>query len=382
MPPKFIPSALTCLVISCLFMAIAWNHPFTREINSKVYDKLMRLKKKASPLPEAAKDIALVMIDNKTVREMPYKWPYPRKDFARLIAVLNKSNPKTIAFDFAFFGSSEEKKEDNSLADEINKAPIVLPALISEDGNLAQPSLPRLGSHVLYGIVTKLQDNDEITRKNILYVVDAKNRRKGFLSWEMQILRLTRSIDLDHMEQMDEFLLVHNDKGDEWSIPFYKNTNSFLINFHANTTDLSRVSFIDVLNGDFKAEAIAGKTVLVGTFSSLLGDFHNTPIGWLPGTTLNANVLLTLYAKTFIKKLPLYFQVPFLFLAVLALVFVVLSFEKNGSWTLAAIIIIFLMISYVLLALGLTWDYCLFPSCLILSYILTKKIKNMGQLHG
>lgn len=373
---KKIYFVLLNLILAGILTLSAPHLALLRNFHWKIYDSLVKAKKRIQAPPKETEDIVIVGIDNTTIKKMPHAWPYPRTDFAQVIANLKKADPRVIAFDFAFFGASS-MSDDKILTNELNtpSAKIVLSSIINEDGTLTFPTMPDLSREIPSGIVTKIQDSDGITRKNISYLVNAEKRQQGFLSWEMQILIQARSVDLSTLEILPSHLFFENGIDEKWLIPLTSHTNSFLINFRVHTADLKRLSFYDVHRGEFDKSMIRNKIVLVGLLSSMLQDIHHTPIGWLPGITLNANAFLTLYAQDFIKSVPSLLETSVLLLGVFLAVVLAMSLHgKRLFFYLAAEILFFWAVSGILLCFGYTWNYAVFPAVIALCPLAVRKI--------
>jgi CHASE2 domain-containing sensor protein len=122
---------------------------------------------------------------------------------------------------------------------------------------------------------------------------------------------------------------------------------------------------------------IKNKIVFIGLFSSLLSDIHNTPIGWIPGTTLNANAFLTLYARNFLRVLPHSYEMSAAILGVLLTCFFIGRLRKRWlSFLVALEIVLFFLGSYCLLKMGYIWNYFLPPFVMAAGPILGWKISR------
>jgi len=334
---------------------------------------------KLSKPPAAINDILLIPIDNPTLTNVPERWPYPRSYFAKVINNLKKAGIKAIAFDFVFYGRTTPEEDELITKAVENDQSIVLASSIDEEGFLNILPFAHLKGNFNSGIITKIQDADGVVRKNITYLVNEKERQRGFLSWEMAILKTAKNINLSSIKSYNHAVVFENYNREKWRIPVDEKYKSFLINYSAHTKDFQRISFYKVLNKDFDENKVKGKVALVGLVSSLFADIHNTPIGWLPGVTLNANALLTLYSKNFLKELPPILNIIVLIIGVIIATLLYVSFKrKKALFLLAAEAVIFFVISYLIFAFGYVWHYALFPlaifCCPILSgYIHSKK---------
>ena len=363
------------VALAILFLSLENYMPGAKFINLKIYDLLNRIEYSLKKPPAEIKDIVIVSIDNETVSKMPYRWPYPRSLFAKVIQNLTLSHAKVIAFDFVFLGKSEEA-EDKALEDALkNNNRIILASTIDEGGSLSIHSLPRLSGNVPSGIVTKLQDSDGAIRRNLTYLISDEIPPKGFLSWEMAIMKMTEGLSLTPVKGDECYISIKDDLHGKWMIPVDCYNKSFMINFRARTEDFTHISFYNAYKGDFNPDVVKDKLVLIGFVSSLLGDIHNTPIGWMPGITLNANSLLTLYTRSFINNTPFEIDKALTILAVILSVMILLLFDiRIAVIFIGAEIIAFFTTSYIMLTMGYTLDYFAFPFAVALLPFLGKKI--------
>lgn len=367
--------AVISLILTAFLVAFADFVPPLEFLNRKIYDTFVKIELRLASPPAAINDILLVTIDNQTLRTIGERWPYPRAFFAKVIENLKQAGAKLIAFDFVFLGKSNP--EDDALLKKSLESggKSVLATAINEEGSIEFSTNSALSNGAPSGIITKFQDPDGVTRKNLTYLVSNKELTRGFLSWEMRILKEAKEIDLSSFETKDSIISFKARDGEKWIVPVSKSTKSFLIHFRARTMDFRRLSFSKVLEGNFDPALVKDKIVLVGFSSSVFGDLHNTPIGWLPGLTLNANAFLTLYAHDFLRNLPKYFyRIALVLGIILSSIFVTIMRPKTAVLIILVEIVAFFAISYVFLAIGYVYNYSIFPIAISLCPFLSKKI--------
>lgn len=366
-------------LLTAVFLLFQDHIKPARFIDLKIYDVLTRIKHQLKRPPRAIDDIVIIAIDNSTVSRMPHRWPYPRSVFANVIKNLMTAEAKVIAFDFLFLGKSENLEEDQALASALegnNK--VILAATIDERGALNIRSTPILSQKVPSGIVTKLQDPDGIIRHSMTYFVNDEVPPKAFLAWEMVILKTADGLSIEPVRGDESLLSVMNDDREKWLIPVDPRAKSFFINFRANTDDFKHISLYDAYKGDFEPSMVKDKIVMIGFVSSLLGDVHNTALGWMPGVILNANSFLTLYAHDFISDAPPGIERLLTILGVIFSLMVVLFLDiKIAALIIAAEILVFYLASYALLTMGYVWDYFVFPFCVGLFPFLSRHIYSL-----
>lgn len=363
------------LALAVTLLALRDRVPMRDAVNLWLYDRMAGAAYQFRKAPQAINEILLVLIDNDTLNKMPSRWPYPRSDFAKVIDNLKSAGARAVAFDFAFLGRTNPA-DDAALTGAIDKhGNVILACSVNERGALDFCSFPRAGlpKDVPFGIVTKIQDDDGVARDALTYLVSGSDPKKGFLSWEMQVLNIIEPISFESLSNGKESVAFKTVSGKIWDIPVIHVTKSFLINYRAHTTDFDRLSFYDVLEGKFDPAAVRGRIAMVGLASSLFGDIHNTPIGWLPGITVNANAFLTLYTRDFLNRLPPGIEMIAIIAGVLLAVYFGLAF---GGWAarlmVAAEVVAFLFLSCILYINGYTWNYFDFPFIVMAAFFATR----------
>ena len=363
------------LFLTIIFLFFKSSIPPAKFLHLKIYDTLNKIEYKLRKIPPKIKDIVIVGIDNETIGKLPYRWPYPRSVFANTIKNLIKAQAKVIAFDFVFLGKSEDTEDQILETVLVNNNKIILASTIDETGSINIRSLSKLGAKTPSGIVTKIQDMDGIIRKNLTYMISDEVPPRGFLSWEMAIIKASEGLSLTPVKGNECLISIINDKFEKWFIPVDRNNKSFIINFRAHTGDFTRLSFYDAYKGTFDPNVAKDKIVLIGFVSSLLGDIHNSPIGWMPGITLNANSLLTLYTRSFIRFMPSGIEHFLTLMGVIVSIMLILLLDMRAAYIFISIeILIFFAASYILLTTGYVWNYFSFPFCVGIIPALSRKI--------
>jgi adenylate cyclase len=116
--------------------------------------------------------LALVLIDESTLRREPYTSPVDRRVLARLVQKLDQLNAKTIAVDFLFYRPTERAKDDELVAAlRAAKANVILAAgdertLLNDEERAYQTEfLARVGRPVGYANID--EDPDEVVRHRL-----------------------------------------------------------------------------------------------------------------------------------------------------------------------------------------------------------------------
>ena len=370
----------TSLLLSTFPLFYFDYQPFLKNIDRRIYGGLLHLEYILRRPPAAINDIVIVGIDNETVSNMPYRWPYPRSDSATVIENLKKAEPRVIGIDLAYFGKST-KEDDALLQKAFDSNKLILAATINEYGYLTVPDDLSFESNTIYGITTKLQDEDGIIRRNLIYLISKKKRQEGFLSWEMQILKAAKGIDIASITEKSNTVTFQNKNGEKWNVPVNPISKSFLIHFRAHTQDFQRIPFYRVLKADFNPLIIKNKIVLIGVLPALFQDIQNTSFGFLPGVILNANAFLALYTHDFLKEVPQLIEKMVIIIGViLASIFLLLLSAPKAAMIIFLEICLFFVLSYVLIVSGYIWNYITFPCTVVICPLLAKRLLNRNFL--
>lgn len=358
---------------------------FSELPSRKVYDVFSSVYERLTPPPAAIKEIVLVGIDSETVAQMKERWPYSRSTFAQVINHLKQAGARAIGLDFSFFGDSAAPEDDTQLLNLIKEGNrVILGATLRGDKGIQFPTLSGLERPTFSGIVNKLRDPDGITRRALTYLVSSNSRRDTspirFFSWEMKILEAAGRINLARIQDRGDSLLFRDPAG-ERKIPVDPVTKTFLIRFRAHSNDIERLSFFQVFTGEFDPHEVRDKIVLLGFLTTMLQDLHRSPIGWIPGVTLNANAFLTLYANDFLRPLPRFVEKIFTALGVFLTTSLVSKTKGKRLWVLPALELLFFFgLSYLLFSLGYVWNYVLFPLGVWAGFFLFRKRQRLSTL--
>jgi len=212
----------------------------------------------------ASQDVVLVEIDPHSLGMLPV-WPWPRGYHATVVENLSKAGAATVAFDIEFSSRSDPDEDAQlSLALASSASNVVLPAFRQwqqrEDGSkqlMFVKPLPELARHGRLASINVRPDGDGLVR-----------------SYETQA-----TIDGESIPALGTLLA-----GGQAST-----VEEFYIDFGIDPDSIPRVSFVDVLTGQFDPELIRGKSVIVGATAIELGDQITVPRhAALPGPLVQA----------------------------------------------------------------------------------------------
>ena len=245
---------------------------------------------------------------------------------------------------------------------------MILGATLNEDGGITFSTVSGVAAGERSGIVNKLQDPDGVTRRALTYLVSGNpaSPQSRFFSWELKLLEAVKQLPLLALEDRGREVVLRR-PGQPWRIPVDPVTKAFLIRYRAHTVDFQRLSFHEVLAGDFDPRLVADKIVLIGFLSELFQDIHRTPIGWLPGVTLNANAFLTLYTQDFLRPLPEGIEAAAAALWMTLGILVTFGVRRRAlaALGLGLLVAAFFAASALLYPLGYTWNYVRLPAGLL-----------------
>ncbi len=276
----------------------------------KTQDYFFRLAHAVNPLPKAMKDITLVTIDDESLSFVNQKWPWEREHYAYVVEQLLTARPKVLAFDIVFLGKSVNVKSDEMFAAALRKSGnVVLASYRAGNGAYVKPY--SLFSHAATGIglINKPRDPDSLIRSARLWMRELDSR--SILDYTFETKTIGRFLDIDAKNiRINDgetiFSRPHSSDGKpavELHVPMRKD-ESFLINYIARHEDFTVIPIWRVLKGQFDTRDIEGKIVLIGQANEIIHDMHPTPLGTMPGSTISANVLLTVLSNRFLREIP------------------------------------------------------------------------------
>jgi adenylate cyclase len=218
-------------------------------------------------------DIALVLIDDVTSRELPVRFPFPRSLHGRVIDAVNADGAKTIAYDIEFLQPTKIA-EDNALINAVVRAGPNKVVLAD-----SQPD-PQGRSGVFGGQEVLDQIGARAGNTQIGEDSDGVRRRIPYEVGNMKIFPLVvaelasgKEITTDQMGGPSAWIDYAGGVGTYPSIPFSR-----------------------VLNGQFEPGFFKDKVVIIGASDPSLKDLAQTPTSeddLMSGAEINANAIET-----------------------------------------------------------------------------------------
>ncbi len=250
-------------------------------------------------------DVIAVEIDDYSLKNIPYKWPWERSVYKQVIENLTQRGTKVIAVDIVFKGTS---KSDSDLEATLKKNKnVVLAYYLDDQGNPVFPEEKFRENAVIGFINTPADPTDGKTRKIWPY------------------LHISNFSDYHFSVKMAALYLNKNPEKLVQGIPLDKHKRFFL-NYLIKPKDVKRVSFYDVYKGNIKKEDFSEKVVIIFPQAKILKDYVNTPLGEMPGGYIHINSFFNIVNKLYLKPLDYKFTFSILFILLVILAFIFSSF--------------------------------------------------------
>lgn len=282
----------------------------------------------------ATGDVVVVAIDDKSLSREG-RWPWPREKMAQLISHINDARPAAVALDvifaepaagdvvlglsikdagnvmlgYYFYQTPEElKAADASPAILQQSFDAILPVALPDRSSQGAPLIAVTGVVANIPILTRaamsqgyfnaFPDSDGTLRRFPLML---RYRDKIFPSMALKLL--------SHHEAGFAPVLVESPIGALEGVSVGARMiptsplGEVLVNYRGGADPFRVVSASDVLNGTMEAEALRGKTVLVGATAVGIYDLRVTPLSAnFPGVLVGANLIDTLYRGDFLRS--------------------------------------------------------------------------------
>ena len=336
---------LQVLVIAILLCVIyAWWLAPLRPVkiaNLKVIDSFFYLNSKLNPLPKAGQDIALITVDDESLREVNISWPWPRSVIARIIKKISANGPAAICVNFVFAGKSMDPQEDSVLINSLKEAKnVYAAAFFGSDGKYVLPDKELALSLKDFGFVNKPRDIDNTVRRMRPYF---PSEAGGIIDYSLS-LKAAGS-------------MMNNLPGNiAASVPLSKDGTAY-IKFFGSLDKFNSIPAWKVLKDTADLSMLKNKLVFFGATSESFHDTYQTPLGIMPGMIIDLNETLTYINKSFFRYANHEANFIILFIFVLIAVFGGLRFSiLSGIALTACEILILLSLGLLLFLKGIIID--------------------------
>ena len=230
---------------------------------------------------DASGTIVLVEIDGQSLDYMGV-WPWPRQAHAEVLDKLIEANAARVAFDIDF--SSPSNPESDAALER---------AFAAADGRVLLPVFQQLVRTADGGMGRRLTLPLERFRQHAtLASINVRPDRDG------RIRRLPFVQDIGGSLYPSVAAALSNAPPEH---------GSFIIDFGVRPQTIPRISFVDVLEGNFPPDFFVGRQVLIGATAVELGDQFAVP-RWrtMPGPVLNTVAYESLFQGRALQEAPVW----------------------------------------------------------------------------
>jgi len=307
-------------------------------------------------------NVVIVDIDEKSILELG-QWPFERIHLAQVLANLTNAEAGVIGLDIVFSENDrsspafmakklnvdgEYQNYDNILASVISNTPTVIGYFFNDNNSKNNTPLVKTifntndAKNILHfsDVVTNIdviaQNANSsgffnalsgLSRQIIKMPLIAQYNNKIYPSLSLEMISLasnTSKINLLYDESALYGLELNN-----LTIPV--DENGFMrINYAGAQNSFKYISFLDILNGNFKIQDIKNKFILIGTSVVTLADLRSTVYDLaMPGVEIHANVIDNILRGDFLYSssygMPIDILIIFIFTVLLGLVFIYFS---------------------------------------------------------
>jgi signal transduction histidine kinase/CheY-like chemotaxis protein len=315
--------------------------------------------------------VLAIDVDEESIRRLEPElgaWPYPRDVYARAARFLAAHGARAIAFDILF---AEPRQGDDALARSLDRRSVLAAAALSQATDRPPDYIERLGRAALFEAASKsaipVQAWPDLTLP-IAKLTEPSGSRIGVISVVADADGLVRRIPLLHQaygEVLPSLALAALLAADPGAILEASSSEIRLgarawpldgagltvLRYTSNAGAVPVVPFFQLLAAETGMEGnahvgdlVRDKIVFLGSSSAVLGDFAYTPVGRLPGLTLNA--LFTELLLSGGVRRPDTWWLNVLLLALACTVPVVMSFRDTAGrpseflWGFAAVVLL------------------------------------------
>lgn len=363
----------TALILTLIASVLAYSGMLVRFDNLH-YDLGRYLTFKPAPT-----DIVIVAIDEASLESIG-RWPWSRIVHADLVNKLKKEQALVIGLDIIFSEPELSNPEaDLILAEAIEDAGnVVLPVLFEEPyrGSPIKQSVPMesFASHAAaLGRVHVPLDADGIARSIYLWEGLGSARMPHFSQAVLQAAKeLPSNINLF---PKDKVLAKPNS---------LVSLDSRRVKFLGPPGHFQRISYINVLTGEFPAHYFKDKIVLIGATAVGLGDILPTPVSAqmqpMPGVEFHANAITAMRNSELIVSTPIWLTC--LLSVMLALIPLLFLPKLSPLKSLLCIILYYFVVVVVAVAMPYFFNIWMPPASALIAILLVYPIWSWRKLES
>ena len=226
----------------------------------------------------ASGDIVVVELDARSLEEVA-RWPWPRRDYARMVRALRRHGAERVAFDVDF-SSPSTGPDDRAFAEALKEAggQVILPALTQTAGSGSSDWVDALP-------IAMLRDASMLAAVNVRPDVDG------------HVLTMPKAMVVAGVPRPSLPALFAEEAGSSGEdVP---------IDFAIDPDTIPRLSAADLLAGHITPGQLTGKSVMIGATAVQLGDRYPIPgYGVTPGVVIQALAAETMRSRRPAFRLP------------------------------------------------------------------------------
>jgi EAL domain-containing protein (putative c-di-GMP-specific phosphodiesterase class I)/CHASE2 domain-containing sensor protein len=197
----------------------------------------------------ASGDIVLVKIDNESLQQVG-RWPWPRHEYAQLVDQLTKAGARRIFFDLQFYAATDAAN-DQPFADAIRRSGRVTLAV---GGSLTSASKGEVADQFPLPLLAK---NAQLGATATVY------------DYNNTVWRLRYAVPSGQQSIPEFSALISGRSGNP--------NESFMIDYSIDPRSVPAISADKILSGQFDPRAVAGKDIVIGSTSNVIGDIYFIP---------------------------------------------------------------------------------------------------------
>ena len=243
----------------------------------------------------ASGTLTVVQIDARSIRELGV-WPFSRASHALAIDQLREAGAASIAFDVELARSTDDA-DNQELVDALERAggQVVLPSFMQ---------LASAGQTTNHTIRTEpaniFREHAWLANVNVYPSPDGRIWTMTYGGWVEGKFQYSLAATLAGRAKRD--------------------TREFYVDYGIDIATIPRLSFIDLINGNFNQSLVEGKQIIVGGTAVELGDQLNLPtIGVVSGPVLQALAFETIFQNREIWRTNALVSIGLIFLTLLVL---------------------------------------------------------------
>lgn len=307
--------------------------------------------------PKAPAKVVGVTIDDYSLTNVKYRWPWKRSLYAQAVKNLQNEGVRVIGFDLVFKGESEYPDEDRIFSDSLKEAkvPVVLAYTFDYEG--LKPVLPAsisVGPSVRLGLLDVSADRDSVVRNFRGFL---KHKDTVYYSFPVELA--SAALGLPPVQVVSRIPLFREEMP---LVDVYFSGIKFET-APGDTKAITAVSFYDIvenmdrLKNENGADFLRDAIVIIYPKAEVLHDMYFTPLGKMPGGFLHLNAVSNILQSRFIRHSGAV-SVIFFLLCFAVMVFALRFFDYRVGMPVAVVLFLGVFWSAIVLwNVGIAFDF-------------------------